>query len=1337
MDQPIFDSGPITSTEINAANWRNAIDTELGLEGANSHGEWEKAVKMGLSKVSQDLLLVRSMFNNRTPISDIMASYNDWLERGIRNDISGHSVEYKERYQFDGEWNVRLVRIQFEFLNIIKPKISGARVGEAQTSEPMFPAYAKIYKVDYRIKVLYKIRRFWRPYNKEREEELSQNLIPPNHDYEWLLLDEAISDFELPSMIGSRWCNTVGSTPNYQKLDKKELLMYGSDPEDPGTYFIIDGLERFMPLVDKPQKFTIHVLPPDSKSGKKRGLVSAYVKQTVDTKTGTAQNQIIMNAEEILCFQSNMFGKTENTINNNSINILHVFNLLMRYTPPQTGGSIANYLMEDIREVHKNVFVESGSRGLRLAQDLESYKKKTVEIFTFILKDMCPKHFARIVLRVSDTIDDYQKQNYRDVENKLFTWLGMGDKSTTQRRERMHQICSESIFPNINQNDLDSKFWQMGMMTVRLVLVQLGVGKLTSRNEWHNKYLLTAGAQLSEIFKKNWNSYIKLLNKDLKKLGGNEYTSKPISLATILSSFKGDKVFTDMSGIMKGTARESKSSTTKKKSNLTSEILESGSPIKRITILSKISSNIDPKSKSLEVRSIQIDQPGLICLVTTPDDKKCGLDKFKAITCTISLHKDFFEYLLKMENESLILRHHGMGSHPAHMKTPLLVNGTYSGWCNGETLYDILAEWRREKKIPRMTSFTMTDTGFFEIFSTAGRLMVPVSVVTKTGELLMDLHNKRDLSFDQLVKEGYIVWMAPDESRYRTIAARPERLLIWKANLDSAKKDVMRLTQEIEEYNNSFEAGSEELIRVKKSQLEARIRRINWLEKNPYHYCSLHGITFFSPAAAVNPFNEHNAACRGSYSAKLGKQGLSLGVMHEHNTELTLVSATHPLVDTALSRTLQPWPNGHNIKVAILADYQNKEDAIVVSQKFVENWMYTRRRQEHAIIINDSSDAFRQLKKPSQINPDYIQNYAHLTYDGLPAIGAELKEDDRVIGIVETNKKSDKGAEKDISVALGIGESGRVVDVIVREIHGKTKVSVLLEEVRHPQEGDKFTSRYSQKVTIGVIRKQTDMPFVAYGPAAGRNPDILINPHCLPSRMTIGKILEFLGSLGAVAMGEYQDATTFEYFDEDKLVDALIKTGYHSKGNVRLRDGNTGELMESLILMSPIYYLQLPHIAKEKIQARGGTGRVDPFTEQALGGRALEGGVRYGEMEAVAAIVNQAAEFLRERLFLYTDKREVKVCLECGSIASFVFSEKRHQCPLGSCAATKGFAHLIIPKSFMIIQQLLLSVGLLLLLNVDTYEDFKAKLEHENSRPFDTNEMVEQDILLDYEDNEE
>jgi len=280
--------------------------------------------------------------------------------------------------------------------------------------------------------------------------------------------------------------------------------------------------------------------------------------------------------------------------------------------------------------------------------------------------------------------------------------------------------------------------------------------------------------------------------------------------------------------------------------------------------------------------------------------------------------------------------------------------------------------------------------------------------------------------------------------------------------------------------------------------------------------------------------------------------------------------------------------------------------------------------------------------------------------------GTRVSGDDIIVGKTtplpsnddDLANKVQKQTRKDTSTALRSSETGIVDQVMLTtNAEGYKFCKVRVRSVRIPQIGDKFSSRHGQKGTVGMTYRAEDMPFTV----EGINPDIMINPHAIPSRMTIGQLVECLLGKVAASTGDEGDATPFTEVTVDKISKLLHRCGYQQHGNEVMYSGHTGRKLEAQIFLGPTYYQRLKHMVDDKIHSRA-RGPVQILTRQPVEGRSRDGGLRFGEMERDCMISHGAAQFLKERLFDQSDAYRIHVCDVCGLIAIANLRKNTFEC---------------------------------------------------------------------------
>jgi DNA-directed RNA polymerase II subunit RPB2 len=379
----------------------------------------------------------------------------------------------------------------------------------------------------------------------------------------------------------------------------------------------------------------------------------------------------------------------------------------------------------------------------------------------------------------------------------------------------------------------------------------------------------------------------------------------------------------------------------------------------------------------------------------------------------------------------------------------------------------------------------------------------------------------------------------------------------------------------------------------------------------------------------------------------------------------------------------------------------NQEDSLIVNQSSIDRGLF---RSSFFRVYNDEAEAkpgsFNSAEDacfeiPSRANCIGMKHgsYDKLGPDGIVEPGTRVSNDDVLIGktvpypIMGPDGTTSTMSRKDASTCMRSNEAGVVDRVMLTTTkEGYKYCKVRIRNLRIPQIGDKFASRHGQKGTVGMTYRQEDMPFTC----EGISPDIIVNPHAIPSRMTVGHLIECLLSKVGSLLGEEGDATPFmDEITVEHISKYMHSFGYQRHGNECLYNGHTGRPLETLIFLGPTFYQRLKHLVDDKIHARA-RGPVTMLTRQPLEGRAREGGLRMGEMERDCLISHGAANFLRDRLFANSDPYRVHVCDNCGIMAVANLRKQTFNC--GYCLNNTKFSQIHIPYAGKLLFQELMSM---------------------------------------------
>ncbi len=859
-----------------------------------------------------------------------------------------------------------------------------------------------------------------------------------------------------------------------------------------------------------------------------------------------------------------------------------------------------------------------------------------------------------------------QEQAISALTSYVKTW---SSRSSGKPNDVVRDILAEELFPHIGSEDKAyEKACFLAHMTRKLLWVMCSRIPNDDRDSYPNKRVDLPGFLLANLFRTH---FATMMVKDIKtflakEIHGGSWKAtgnfeEILNISNIHKVIKSTNLEVGLKTCLAtGNFGSAKAGGPSK--NGVSQVLNRLNYISGISHLRRISTPIEKTGKLIAPRKLHNSQWGYICPAETPEGHSVGVVKNMATTDSVSIFSNpriVYDYLKKLKTLHSLQE---TSVKEKHAWVRVFLNGAWIGLLKieeAEATIEALRQAKRQCQIHPQTGIIWKSI-LRELWLTteAGRMLRPLLYAPALREILEN----------------------PDlESKVKSMKSWDE-LLLWKTP-----------------------AGHTLIEYIDPGETEGLFLAMNYSDVcDPSKtHSEIHPSCILGSLASNIPFPDHNQSPRNAYQAAMGKQAMG---MYALNYRERFDALAHllcypqiPLVNPFMSKFYgaEKMPCGQNIVVAIMTyTGYNQEDSIMINRAFLQRGgfrsiFYRTYKDEEK--KNQSSGEEERFSKPDTTLTRQMKNanYEKLGEDGFVPENHYVDNDDILIGKVvplriPTGQVLPAGTKKyrDVSRTMRNNEIGWV-DRIFRNRNGEgySFAKVRVRQDRIPEIGDKFSSRHGQKGTCGMILNAEDMPQTATGIV----PDIIINPHCIPSRMTIAQLMEtLLGKVGC-EVGALGDGTPFGETTLEGLANILRDDlGLQPYGNEILYNGYTGRQMETNIFVGPVFYQRLRHCSADKMHSRA-SGPLVMLTRQPAEGRAREGGLRFGEMERDCVIAHGMAEFTKERLMECSDAFRCFACKDCGLLVIANPEEGIWNCR--GCGNTTNFSHIEIPYAYKLLLQ--------------------------------------------------
>ena len=829
-------------------------------------------------------------------------------------------------------------------------------------------------------------------------------------------------------------------------------------------------------------------------------------------------------------------------------------------------------------------------------------------------------------------------------------------------------MLHEYLFSHVPDKPL-ARAQYLAEIVRKMIRVEMGMEPQTNRDDIRNQRLLPTGSLLLGLFSESWKDWKKSVKLEVgKQYNYNKSLYQGTNYLNIFSAGNISKVLSTGSlndSIMRGFRGKWGTNPQNTKTGVIQ-------PVARISYLDSMShtrrvvSDFDTSMKLTGPRHLHTSQVGYFCTAETPTGSHIGATKNMSILTAISIYAEYESLMNWLFSRGKVIDVSAAPTSLAATATSVQINGGTIGF---STQPDLLTRTLKLMKwtacLPPTASISFnTADNIVRIYLDDGRPIRPLWHLQAGGKW------PRIMLEAQAGTKSIPSWRDLVCGTYPMNAGRG----IYSADFvdplaDKESVDFIDYETELSDFMGAIEYID---------PYEGNESYVSWwgnvADLSPEHtHAEIHPSSLMGLLGSMIPFANHNQSPRNQLSCSQSKQGIGYYATNYENRFDTYGSMLC-YGEGALCRTIVheavaggQMPYGTNVIFCLNSfNGYNQDDGILFNRSSIERGLFRSLALRSYSTVEEEdpiTKARYRIGNPrnilawSDLAPG--NDYSQLDEYGVIKEGVVIHDKTVLVGRYLTNPET--GKLSDASLLPTVFTRGRVDKVVVlHQANGLRLVRIRILEERVPELGDKFSSRHGQKGTMGMLLDAIDMPRTADGLV----PDVVVNPHCIPSRMTIAQILEqVFGKLGA-AIGSKMNATSFMNDEQsfNAIADALQQIGLQREGEEILYSGMTGKMYSTSVFMAPLYFMRLKHLTQDKQNSRA-AGRKEIRTHQPTGGRGNEGGMRIGEMERDTLIAHGGAAFLQESMMKRSDGTSFWVCNGCGTIPLYNEDTKLFLCP--------------------------------------------------------------------------